>query len=98
MAKFDLTRYALALMQFGPSAVVGNQWISLGSIERIIAGESELVLVFKSGETMQLDEEDSEQFHKQLIAGAAQIEDQMRHAQAQQAQAMGKALGIIKGN
>jgi len=97
--QFDMRPYVTAMIQFGPSIVLGNQWISLGSIERIMQDENGLILIFKGGTGgYSCTEEESRQFHQAMVVGAKQIESQIQQQQTMQAQQAGRALGIIRPN
>lgn len=97
--QFDMKLYPMAMIQFGPSVVIRHQWISLSAIERIVHCDGEcLVLVFKSGSELELDFEESKQFHEAMIAGAKQIQGQIQTQQAREAGIIARNMGIVGGN
>jgi hypothetical protein len=95
--QFDFKQYPMAMIQFGPSIVIGDRWIGLATIQQIInIGDGCLKIQFKHGEYIQLDEEGSRIFHDALIAGAKNIQTQIDAAQSAQAAQAARNLGIIK--
>lgn len=97
--RFDMKLYGMAMINFGPSILLGDRWISLGSIEQIIQmPDGTISIWFKSATTWNLSPEESRNFHQAMTGLGRDNEDQIRAQQAQQAQAAGKMLGIIKGN